>query len=334
MAASMLQALLVSERSGVKARMVATELLARGFATFKPYLDCQVVIQWLLRIMTSITEDGLGLGQSATPHRSMSGANLASLSSMPASRKPSRAAVPVPGDLGSSTAKAAEMVASAKPERHVGSPQGVSSIARAVVTMQARKALEDEDGVGSDSSSAANATDPGALDSGQRQQQHHHRQAVHHRRRGTRRASSPSSRGTEQGGAVSFNLIVLAKSALLRICAADTSLINSTIVGILQTSESARERRGALQLIGLVTQKYPVHMYPFLSELVAAIVQAIDPKRATVRKALITAAGAALQALVKAYPWVSFHSESQCLVVGCIDGRCTTFDLRTATRTA
>ncbi|ORX70879.1 hypothetical protein DL89DRAFT_215930, partial [Linderina pennispora] len=114
----------------------------------------------------------------------------------------------------------------------------------------------------------------------------------------------------------------------------DTSLINSTIVEILQASESVRERRGALQVIGLVTQKYPAHMYPFLGGLVAAIVQAIDPKRATLRKALIAAAGAALQGLVKAYPWVSFHSESQCLVAGCIDGLCTTFDLRTATRTA
>ncbi|KAJ1838994.1 hypothetical protein LPJ57_010971, partial [Coemansia sp. RSA 486] len=136
------------------------------------------------------------------------------------------------------------------------------------------------------------------------------------------------------GSTVSFSLVVLAKSALLRISADDIGLVASTVANILQSGESVRERRGALQLIGLVAQKYAVLLYPFLEPLVAAIVQAIEPKHATARKTLIGAAGAALQGLVRAYPWVSFHPESQCLAVGCIDGRCTTFDLRTATRTA
>ncbi|KAJ2891039.1 hypothetical protein IWW38_003803 [Coemansia aciculifera] len=157
-----------------------------------------------------------------------------------------------------------------------------------------------------------------------------------HRHRSPRmRQSSISDNG--HGSTVSFNLIVLAKSALLRIATADMPLVVSTVIEILQSnseSTSVRERRGALQLIGLVAQKYPRQVHPHLEGIASAIVQAIEPKRATVRKLLIAAAGAALQGLVRAYPWVSFHPESQCLAVGCIDGRCTTYDLRTATRTA
>ncbi|KAJ2237191.1 hypothetical protein GGI13_008435, partial [Coemansia sp. RSA 455] len=58
MAASMLQTLVTVDRVGTRARMVGIELLSRGFATFKPYLDCRLIIQNLLAVLMTISEDG------------------------------------------------------------------------------------------------------------------------------------------------------------------------------------------------------------------------------------------------------------------------------------
>ncbi|KAJ2084839.1 hypothetical protein GGI09_007088 [Coemansia sp. S100] len=190
----------------------------------------------------------------------------------------------------------------------------------------------DEDGGNtSGDSKAGTPSPPRPRAQGQRVSAHRHRSPR------TRQSSVGDSSVGSHGSTVSFNLIVLAKSALLRIATTDMPLVSSTVIEILHSNSEnggIKERRGALQLIGLVAQKYPRQLHPHLEGIAAAIVQAIEPKRATTRKLLIAAAGAALQGLVRAYPWVSFHPESQCLAVGCIDGRCTTYDLRTATRTA
>ncbi|KAJ2853809.1 hypothetical protein J3B02_002967 [Coemansia erecta] len=304
MAASMLQTLIVADRASVRSRMVAIELLSRGFSTFKAHIDCQLVIRKLLVIMMSVSEDsrGMGLaqglganaaanaaavGSSKETRRTVSGVSVPALAET-ASHGPS-----APGSRRPSHARAANEAAGTA---GFAPTNTMSSVARAAVTSSAMRAM-------------------------------------HHRRTRSRHKSI-GEKSDSVGSTVSFSLVALAKSALLRISADDIALVASTISGILQASESIRERRGALQLIGLVAQKYAVLLYPFLDALVAAIVYAIEPKHATMRKMLIGAAGAALQGLVSAYPWVSFHPESQCLAVGCIDGRCTTFDLRTATRTA
>ncbi|KAJ2647833.1 hypothetical protein IWW40_004358 [Coemansia sp. RSA 1250] len=45
------------EAEGVGAQLAAMELLSRGFSTFRAYLDCQAVVQRLVEIMVSITEE-------------------------------------------------------------------------------------------------------------------------------------------------------------------------------------------------------------------------------------------------------------------------------------
>ncbi|KAJ2326877.1 hypothetical protein GGI00_004622 [Coemansia sp. RSA 2681] len=224
----------------------------------------------------------------------------------------------------------------------------LSSVARAAMTSSALRAQAQASGgsgqrlaklgYGTDDDAGNTSSDSrGGTPSPRSQGQGQRISARRHRSPRTRQSSVGDNGLDGHGSTVSFNLIVLAKSALLRIATADMPLVSSTVIEILQSSSescSIRERRGALQLIGLVAQKYPRQVHPHLEGIAAAIVQAIEPKRATVRKLLIAAAGAALQGLVRAYAWVSFHPESQCLAVGCIDGRCTTYDLRTATRTA
>ncbi|KAJ2852399.1 hypothetical protein IWW36_000286 [Coemansia brasiliensis] len=61
MVATLLQTQLEAE--GVGAQLAAMELLSRGFSTFRAYLDCQAVVQRLVEIMVSITEEaGEGSG--------------------------------------------------------------------------------------------------------------------------------------------------------------------------------------------------------------------------------------------------------------------------------
>ncbi|KAJ2472716.1 hypothetical protein GGI02_001387 [Coemansia sp. RSA 2322] len=139
----------------------------------------------------------------------------------------------------------------------------------------------------------------------------------------------------DDGGAVSFEAVVAAKSALLRMAAADMTAVSGAAAAILaDDGEGVRERRGALQLVALLALKSAARLRPHVARVAAAIVQAIEPKRATARRLVIGAAGAALQGLVRAFPAVAFHAASQCLAVGADDGTCTTYDLRSATRTA
>ncbi|KAJ2092186.1 hypothetical protein IW138_001253 [Coemansia sp. RSA 986] len=371
MAATMLQALVTMDRTRVRARMVAIELLSRGFATFKPYLDCHAVIRSLLSIMMSVSEETTAHSSSSgggsshgRPHlgiasvdrmdgegglgirRTMSGASMPALGSMVAAqsqRHTSRARtpadgasevprpIPVPGGHGRGGSGGS---LAATPT------ETLSSVARAAMTTAAWRAHGDHRQAEVPAQQQQQPK-PGSYDA---------RGAVPSRRPLRSRAASMAGADISGGGAVSFNMIVLAKSALLRICASDASVVSSAVNEILRCSgdddfsgaahhdysiaELQKEQRGALQLVGLAAQKYPTHMYAHLESLAAAIVQAIDPKRATERRALIGAAGAALQGLVRAYPCVAFHPESQCLVVGGIGGACTAYDLRTATRTA
>ncbi|KAJ2464015.1 hypothetical protein GGI03_003488 [Coemansia sp. RSA 2337] len=395
MAASMLQTLVTVDRVGTRARMVGIELLSRGFATFKPYLDCRLIIQNLLAVLMTISEDGGSNsnsgGTTATSTLSLlptgnNSGNPGALSTSGAStglgiyRTMSGASLPaLAGGYGTGTPISRNMSnqvrnandsllgggssSSREPPRPIPAPSGgerggslattptntLSSVARAAMTSSALRAHAqsgegsrprlpklgygtDEDGGNtSGDSKAGTPSPPRPRAQGQRVSAHRHRSPR------TRQSSVGDSSVGSHGSTVSFNLIVLAKSALLRIATTDMPLVSSTVIEILHSNSEnggIKERRGALQLIGLVAQKYPRQLHPHLEGIAAAIVQAIEPKRATTRKLLIAAAGAALQGLVRAYPWVSFHPESQCLAVGCIDGRCTTYDLRTATRTA
>ncbi|KAJ2637800.1 hypothetical protein GGF40_002102 [Coemansia sp. RSA 1286] len=354
MAASMLQTLVVADRTSVRFRMVAIELLSRGFSAFKAHIDCQLVIRRLLGIMMSVSEDGHGMGLAQSPgtmgtsahaHAVAAAAMTATASgSSPGTRRAvSGASVPALGNAGSHGASAPgsrrPSHARAADESGATAFPAADDLSRSVPTASgSQKAVRGSlasTPTNTTMSSVARTAMTSSAMRAHRTSDHDHnpsRHSAHRRTRSRHKSFGEDSDGV--GSTVSFSLVVLAKSALLRISADDIGLVASTVANILQSGESVRERRGALQLIGLVAQKYAVLLYPFLEPLVAAIVQAIEPKHATARKTLIGAAGAALQGLVRAYPWVSFHPESQCLAVGCIDGRCTTFDLRTATRTA
>ncbi|KAJ1679488.1 hypothetical protein EV182_001946, partial [Spiromyces aspiralis] len=148
----------------------------------------------------------------------------------------------------------------------------------------------------------------------------------------------PKARQQQQAGVgrsgISFSLVAMAKSALMQICALDIEMIARTILDMLNDVQDPKVRRDSLQLLSLVVTKYAKLMYPYLDQLMQAIVLSIDPKHISTRKALIRAAGTTLQDIVRLYGCVSFNSKTQYLAVGSPNGLCTIYDLRTCTRSA
>ncbi|KAJ2163013.1 hypothetical protein GGF46_000199 [Coemansia sp. RSA 552] len=124
-----------------------------------------------------------------------------------------------------------------------------------------------------------------------------------------------------------------ARAALVRIAAADMGLVSAALGGILRTG-TIDERLRALQAVGVVARRSAAQAKPHAPALAEAVVTAVDPHSATARRSLAGAAGAALQALDRAFPAVAFSPEAQLVAVGLADGRSVAFDLRAGARAA
>lgn len=70
----------------------------------------------------------------------------------------------------------------------------------------------------------------------------------------------------------------------------------------------------------------------FLPDVVTAVIRTLDPSEPDQRKGCLRASTRALHELVKQYPMVSFHQESQRYAVGTLSSVIVIFDLRTATK--
>lgn len=75
-----------------------------------------------------------------------------------------------------------------------------------------------------------------------------------------------------------------------------------------------------------------VQLYPFLAGIVDAMVRALDPNSPEARAALLPLATINISELVKNYPNVAFHSPTQRLAVGTMDGIVVIYDLRIAAK--
>lgn len=75
-----------------------------------------------------------------------------------------------------------------------------------------------------------------------------------------------------------------------------------------------------------------VQLYPFLASIVDAMVRALDPNAPEARAALLPLATVNFAELVRNYPNVAFHSTSQRLAVGTMEGIVVIYDLRIAAR--
>ncbi|KAJ1985119.1 hypothetical protein H4R34_000196 [Dimargaris verticillata] len=130
---------------------------------------------------------------------------------------------------------------------------------------------------------------------------------------------------------VTPSLDALARHALLRITAMNPALMASTLASGLLLSSYLKERKLALRALTLLVHKRASVLGPFVARLVKPVVQSLDPRVPEARKAMVGAVTQCLQELVRAYPNLAFHSSSQKLAVGTLEGAVVVYDLRTAT---
>eukprot|EP01114_Cavostelium_apophysatum_P014603 TRINITY_DN3823_c0_g1_i3.p1 TRINITY_DN3823_c0_g1~~TRINITY_DN3823_c0_g1_i3.p1 ORF type:complete len:1445 (-),score=432.44 TRINITY_DN3823_c0_g1_i3:36-4370(-) len=83
-------------------------------------------------------------------------------------------------------------------------------------------------------------------------------------------------------------------------------------------------------LTGLIKQD-PIALLPLLPRLVETVVKSLDPHLPYLRESCLGATTRVLHILVKQYPMVSFHQESQHLAVGTKEAVIAIYDLKTAT---
>jgi hypothetical protein len=75
-----------------------------------------------------------------------------------------------------------------------------------------------------------------------------------------------------------------------------------------------------------------VQLYPFLAGIVDSMVRALDPNSPEARSALLPLATVNFAELVRNYPNIAFHSSTQRLAVGTMEGSIIIYDLRIAAK--
>jgi hypothetical protein len=92
------------------------------------------------------------------------------------------------------------------------------------------------------------------------------------------------------------------------------------------------QHSAAIMTLGSLIKQDPISLLPLLPRLVETVVRSLDPHVPYLRDSCLQATTKVLHALVKQYPMVSFHQESQRLAVGTQDAVIVIYDLKTATR--
>ncbi|EFA85792.1 WD40 repeat-containing protein [Heterostelium album PN500] len=88
----------------------------------------------------------------------------------------------------------------------------------------------------------------------------------------------------------------------------------------------------AIVLIGLLIKNNPDSVLTYLPRVIDCIIKSLDPHIPAFREACLKQTTAVLHLMVNKYPMVSFHHESQRLMLGTMDGSIVIYDLKTATR--
>lgn len=92
------------------------------------------------------------------------------------------------------------------------------------------------------------------------------------------------------------------------------------------------QHSAAIMTLGSLIKKNPACLLSVLPRLVETIVRSLDPHIPYLRDSCLSSTTKVLHALVKQYPMVTFHQETQRLAVGTQDKVIVIYDLKTATR--
>jgi WD40 repeat protein len=123
---------------------------------------------------------------------------------------------------------------------------------------------------------------------------------------------------------------VMARQALLLISSSKMSLIVNTMMFDLVHSKVIEEKIGMMKVLGWFINKKPVLIYPYLNHIIDSIVKSLDPNIPNSRDHVIDFATMNLADLIRLYPNITFHGNSQKLAIGSSDGMTVVYDLKTA----
>jgi len=84
--------------------------------------------------------------------------------------------------------------------------------------------------------------------------------------------------------------------------------------------------------LGALIKQDPVSLLPLLPRVVEIVVRCLDPHFPVLRESCLNSTTKLLHAMVKKYPMVSFHQESQRLAVGTTECTIIIYDLKAATK--
>ncbi|KYQ94366.1 WD40 repeat-containing protein [Tieghemostelium lacteum] len=88
----------------------------------------------------------------------------------------------------------------------------------------------------------------------------------------------------------------------------------------------------AIVLIASLIRKEPETVLPYLPRIIESIIKSLDPHTPNLKEQCLRQTTVVLHLMVVKYPMVSFHSETQRLALGTLDGFIVIYDLKTATR--
>jgi len=129
-----------------------------------------------------------------------------------------------------------------------------------------------------------------------------------------------------------FAVKTMAQKTIFQIAMTNAPLCISTLTYNTNDSKKPTEKIGLLKLISMFIRKKPSLLYTNLSSLTEAVVKSLDPNVPKMRDSVLKTTTSVLYDLVRTFPSITFHGDSQKLAVGTLEGASIVYDLRTATR--
>ncbi|KAI9258287.1 hypothetical protein BY458DRAFT_440988 [Sporodiniella umbellata] len=121
-------------------------------------------------------------------------------------------------------------------------------------------------------------------------------------------------------------------NAIFRISISNMPLVVSTLTMDIVQSKSLDLRLRCLKVVEVFVKKEPIVLYPYVHNVIEAIVKTLDPNVPHMREEMIHSATSILHSLVTTYPTIDFSTGTQKLAIGTSEGASVIYDLRTATR--
>ncbi|KAJ3129771.1 hypothetical protein HK098_000140 [Nowakowskiella sp. JEL0407] len=148
-------------------------------------------------------------------------------------------------------------------------------------------------------------------------------------------ATTPTTSDQNASGApgIPAPLMLVSRQAIMQAAGVNSAVLFSTVTAdLMNVKVFIGDRIGVLKLIATFISKKPELLFPHLPRIIESMVKTLDPNQATQRETLQQPVTLNLIELVKTYPSITFHSESQRLGVGTNEGFGVLYDLRTATK--